>query len=518
MSDVADPPAQIASASLVEALRRRLGATLVETHISWVLLDGEIAWKIKKPVRLPFLDFSSLATRARLCEEELRLNRRLAPWLYLDVVPITGTPDDPRLNVAGPAIEYALRMRQFAAGSLLAERLAADSLQGAQLDHLAQRLAAFHRAAAVAGPDTPWGTPAVIEHDALQVLDGLVSRGAAQAVCDALRRWVLDNGRCLRATWLSRKAEGHVREGHGDLHLANTVVLGEDVTAFDCIEFDPALRWMDVLNDIGFLAMDLLAHQRGDLAYRFLNAYLDDSGEHDGLPVLRYYLVYRALVRALVQRLSAHVPDVDYLGLAQRLSAAPDARLLITHGVSGSGKSSVAQQLLEQAQAIRLRSDVERKRLFGLRALDDSAGAIYGADATRRTYTRLRELAAMALRGGQRVIVDAAFLRASERESFRSLARECGVPFTLLHCEAPVEVLRERVRSRRARAGDPSEADASVLERQLATQELPRPDELADALVVQTAQAWDAEQLAARWLERHAVVRPEDDCFQRRTS
>jgi aminoglycoside phosphotransferase family enzyme/predicted kinase len=497
----ADPTAQGASAaSLVAALRRRLGATLIETHISWVLLDGEFAWKIKKPVRLAFLDFSRLDERKRLCEEELRLNRRLAPSWYLDVVPIAGTPDDPRPYGEGPAIEYALRMRQFPAGALLSERLAAGRLEGVQLDRLAQRLAAFHREAAVAGADTPWGAPSAIEHDALQVLDGLEARGAASA-CAPLRRWVLDEGCRLRVQWLSRKAEGHVREGHGDLHLANAVVLGEEVTAFDCIEFDPALRWMDVLNDIGFLAMDLLAHERGDLAYRFLNAYLDESGEHDGLPVLRYYMVYRALVRALVQRLSpSRAADADYLGLAQRLVAEPDARLLITHGVSGSGKSSVAARLLEQTQAIRLRSDVERKRLFGLRPLDDSGAAIYGHDAAQRTYARLRELAGTALRSGERVIVDAAFLRASERESFRSLAHECGVPFALLHCEAAPSVLRERVRARSECRDDPSEADVPVLERQLATQELLLPEELADALVVQTAQPWDTRQLAAEWL------------------
>jgi hypothetical protein len=526
MPRLADPPPTAATA-LVEALRRRLGATLVETHISWVLLDGVFAWKIKKPVRLAFLDFSSVATRARLCEEELRLNRRLAPALYLDVVPIAGTPDDPRPHGDGAVIEVALRMRQFAPGALLTERLAAGSLQGVHLDRLAQRLAAFHREAAVAGPDTAWGTPSAIEHAVLQVLDGLAQHGAAHA-CTVLRRWLLAEGRRLHASWLRRKADGHVREGHGDLHLANAVVLGEDVTAFDCIEFDPALRWIDVLSDVAFLAMDLLAHGRDDFAYRFLNAYLDDSGEHEGLPVLRYYLVYRALVRALVQRLSPGEPGVDYLGLAQGLSvsprprgtvatprggqsrlgsgpapelnAAPDARLLITHGVSGSGKSSVAQQLLEQAQAIRLRSDVERKRLFGLGALADSSAAIYGADATRRTYARLRELAGTALRSGQRVIVDAAFLRAGERESFRGLARECGVPFALLHCEAPADVLRERVRLRCVRADDPSEADVAVLERQLATQEPLQPDELAEAIVVQTAQPWDASQLATAWV------------------
>jgi hypothetical protein len=286
------------------------------------------------------------------------------------------------------------------------------------------------------------------------------------------------------------------------------VLLDDEVTAFDCIEFDPALRWIDVLNDIAFLVMDLLAHGRGDLAFRFLNAYLDDTGDHAGVPVLGWYLVYRALVRALVARIrtgqGGAAAGPDHLALALQLVGGGDARLLITHGVSGSGKSWVAQQLLEQAQALRLRSDVERKRLFGLRALEASAsrvpGGIYGRDATRRTYARLRELAALALAAGHRVIVDAAFLRSDERDDFRRLAQELHVPFTLLDCQAPAALLRERVRARAERGDDASEAGLAVLERQLATAEPLRPDEAADALALDSAGPCDAAALAARWL------------------
>ncbi|MES2090995.1 MAG: AAA family ATPase [Pseudomonadota bacterium] len=460
---------------LVEALRVKLKATLVETHISWVLLGAEFAWKIKKPVRLSFLDFGDLAKRQHLCEEELRLNRRLAPTLYLDVLAIRGTPDDPSLEGDGPVIEYALRMKRFAEGALLSERLAAGQLEPAQLDRLAQGLASFHRTADVAPAHSPYGTARAIEETVLQVVDGLSQQGCA-ADCAVLHPWLKEQSRQLSDVWRQRKAEGQIREGHGDLHLANAVVLGEEVTAFDCIEFDPALRTIDVLSDVAFLVMDLLAHERPDLAFRFLNAYLDESGDQAGLPVLRYYLVYRALVRGLVARLSGHgkaADQPDYLALARRLTDPPDARLLIMHGVSGSGKSVVAQQLLEHAQAIRLRSDVERKRLFGLQALDDSTGrgpgpsGVYEAEATRRTYARLRELAACVLSAGYRVIVDATFLRAADRADFHRLAKELRVPFTILHCHAPPEILRERVHTRRARGDDASEADLSVLERQL---------------------------------------------------
>ena len=507
MTTTAGDTPDAATATLVAALQRQLGGTLVETHISWVLLDGVHAWKIKKPVQLSFLDARALATRRRLCQEELRLNRRLAPSLYLDVAAIHGTPDAPRLDGGGPVIEYALRMRQFPAGALLSEQLAAGTLLPAHLDRLARRLADFHAAAAVAAADTPYGTPEGIEGDVLQLLDGLALHGAAPA-CAALRAWVATTAPRLVPLWQGRRDAGRVREGHGDLHLANAVLLGDEVTAFDCLEFDPALRWIDVFSDTGFLVMDLLARGRGDFAFRFLNAYLDASGDHAGVPVLRWYLVYRALVRSLVARIRAGqggaAAGPDYLALALRLAGAGDARLLITHGVSGSGKSHVGQRLLEQAQAIRLRSDVERKRLFGLQALEASAqrfpGGIYGADATRRTYARLYELADAALQAGHRVIVDAAFLRASQRDDFRRLAQQRRLPFTILHCRAPTAVLRERVRARSGRGDDASEADVSVLERQLATAEPLTAAESTCTVTVDTASALDVEALAVRWL------------------
>lgn len=500
---------------LAEALREVLRTTtrrevrLVETHISWVLLDGEFAWKIKKPVRLGFLDFAELATRRRYCEEELRLNRRLAPQLYLDVVAIRGTRDAPRLDGAGEPIEYAVKMRQFEPGALLSERLAAGRLDAPELGRLALRLAAFHEQAPAAGPDTPYGSPARIEADTAQVLDGLSQRIGAAAIA-GLRERLDARARTLRPLFERRKAAGRVREGHGDLHLANAVVLGDEVTAFDCIEFDPGLRWIDVCSDVGFLAMDLMAHERRDLAFRFLDDWLAASGDHWGLPALRYYLVYRALVRALVARIRAtqggDAGGPDYFGLAQRLEREHDPRLLVTHGLSGSGKSWLSQRLLARAGAIRLRSDVERKRLFGMQALDDASArpgeGIYAADASQRTYQRLLEIAGHSLDAGYPTIVDATFLRAREREAFRRAAEARRVPFAILDCRADPALLRERVAARHAGRADASDADLAVLERQLQGHEALGDDERAVAIEVETGQQVDVDALAARWLAR----------------
>jgi len=501
-------------ARLIEAVQRCLeresgrSVQRVETHISWVLLDGEFAWKIKKPVRLGFLDYSTLEVRRHLCDEELRLNRRLAPTLYLDVVPIGGTPDAPLLSDPRAPIEYALRMKQFANGSLFSERLHAGTLECVHIDALAQRLAAFHRDAAVAPPESDFGTPPLIEAQVSQLFEGLRAQGA-EAACAPVRAWMIERCAALRPCWQRRHASGRVREGHGDLHLANAVVLGDDVTAFDCIEFDPALRWIDVFDDIAFTFMDLLAHGRADFAFRLLDGYLEASGDHDGLTVLPWYAVYRALVRGLVGRIrvaqGAAPSGPDYLALALRLTAELSPRLLITHGLSGSGKSTVAQHLLERAGAVRLRSDVERKRLFGLDAHADSArqvsGGIYTAAANERTYGRLLELAAIALDAGYPTIVDAAFLRADERARFAVLARERHLPFSVLHCYAGWDVLRDRVRARHTRGDDASEADLAVLEQQRGFCEALQGDEQAASIVVATDAAIDFDAVAKKWLD-----------------
>lgn len=504
------------SANLVTALQQQLGARLIETHISWVLLDGRHAWKIKKPVRLSFLDFSSLAERRRLCEVELTLNRRLAPELYLGVQPITGSEAAPVLGGAGEPIEYALCMQQFAPGALLSERLAAGTLRPADLDRLAGRMAAFHRTAAVAPAGSGWGSPERIRQPLTVLLDGLMQHGH-EAACQVLRPWLQAEAERLHTTWLQRQADGWVIEGHGDLHLANAVVLGEDVTAFDCIEFDPALRWIDGLSDIAFMVMDLMAHGRRDLGWRFLNAYLDERGDHAGLPVLRYYLVYRALVRAVVALLrgdqqgaqregsvQASPPAPDYLGLALALTRRGQPRLMITHGVSGSGKTHVSQDLLAQAGAVRLRADVIRKQLAGLAPRDRAASGVgqglYGAEATRATYTRLRELGRSVLAAGYPLIVDATFLNPADRAAFRQLAQEMGLPFHILHCQAPEPVLRARILARHAQGQDASDADLGVLAAQLQLGDGLLDEERACTLTVDASQPWSVSALAASWL------------------
>jgi aminoglycoside phosphotransferase family enzyme len=276
-------------AAAVAALARSLGAQVVETHISWILLAARHAYKLKKPVRLSFVDYSSLEARLHYCQEEVRLNRRLAPTLYLDVVPVTGTPAQPTLGGAGPAQDHAVRMLRFADGALFSEQLAAGTLPEAAVDAFADLLADFHRQAPRAAAADGFATPTRRLSAALAALDGAAPALAA-GEREALFDWLRSEGAALAPLWAARAADGSVRECHGDLHLANVVSLPGGVAAFDCIEFEPALRWIDVLDDAAFTVMDFEALGSAGLAFRFLNRWLDGSGEHAGLPALRFAL------------------------------------------------------------------------------------------------------------------------------------------------------------------------------------------------------------------------------------
>jgi uncharacterized protein len=509
-----------ASGNVADALARHLEGRLgrpvarIATHLSWVLLDGEHAWKIRKPVAFGFVDFSSLERRRLDCHEEIRLNRRLAPDLYLDVVPIFGREDRAGLEDDGsPPIEYAVRMKQFSPDALLSGRVAAGTLEPRTIDRLAERLAAFHLDAPRVPPDAAFGNPQAIGASVLAVLDG-IEQCSGQA--HPLRPWIATELKRLQPVFKARREGGWVRECHGDLHLANTVDLGKQVTGFDCLEFDASLRWIDVQSDIAFPVMDLLAYHRRDLAFRLLDGWLGQTGDHEGLPVLRFYMIYRALVRDMVARLTARETATaargqpDYHSLALALAGSADPRMLITFGLSGSGKTWLSGQLLERVGAIRLRSDVERKRLSGLDALERSGSGpgagIYRPEDTRRTYDRLLELALIALDAGYPVIVDAAFLRREERSRFRQAARARAIPFRILRCQASAETLRERVEARRRGGRDASEADITVLERQQDTHDPLDGSESAVSIGAAIDAQPDAAALAGLWLAASAEV------------
>lgn len=442
----------------------------IATHISWVLLAGEFAWKVKQPVTLPFLDYGTRARRRACCAAELRLNRRFAPDLYLAVVDLAGEP--------------AVKMRRFDEALRLDQVCRRGALTTAHLTQFARALAAFQASAAVAPAPTFHGTPATVLADALEnfaELERLLPTAAARLA--GLQGWTRAEFVRRESDFARRRATGRVREGHGDLHLGNLVLLDDRIVPFDGIEFNAGFRWIDVASEIAFTLLDLLDHDRPGLATWLLSAWLSHSGDFDALVVLRFYLVYRALVRAKVaalrQTAESAVEAAGYLDLAQRLTTPGTPTLTLTCGPSGSGKTFVSDRRLASADfldTVRVRSDVERKRLYGLAPEAASGGTIYTPAATLRTYARLGEIAAMALDAGWSAIVDAAFLKRAERDAFRALAARLGAPCVILAPTAPPDELARRIA---ARQNDASEATVAVLQQQLRTFEPLAPDEPA---------------------------------------
>lgn len=460
---------------------------LIETHISQVLLAGNFAYKLKKPLDLGFLDCSTLERRLHCCNEEVRLNRRLAPELYLGVVPITGTPERPCVGGEGPVLEYAVQMHRFAQDALLTRCPLSPTL----IDRIAERVAAFHAQIPKADPESRHGSPAAVLDPMLENLRQVRARfnepGCAERL-ERLETWTLRRWQALTPVIWQRREEGRVRECHGDLHRANIALVDGGPLFFDAIDFNPALRWIDTASELAFLIMDLDEAGEPALARRLLNRYLELSGDFGALQVLDFYKVYRAMVRAKVMAIRLGQPHLDgteaatdrcacagYLALAESFARSRRPRLLIACGLSGSGKSLLARRLREALPMVHLSSDIERKRLFGLsaaaRTLTGYGAGIYFPEATEWTYQRLRFVAATILSAGYDVLVDATFLSQARRDVFRDLARCQGAGFAILALVAPMPILRRRVVERLAEGGDASEAGLAVLECQRTVRE-----------------------------------------------
>ncbi len=477
---------------------------LIETHISWVILAGDYVYKIKKPVDFGFLDFSTLEKRHHNCEEELRLNRRLAANIYLEVVAIGGTPERPQLHASRDIFEYAVKMRRFPQQAQLDRVLQRHELDGNKIDAFARMAAKFHENAAIADIKSDFGTASRIwqpvEENFTQIREQITEKNYIVKL-EHIEQWSRDCFQQLMPLMTERKRDGYIRECHGDLHLRNLAWIDNRAVAFDCIEFNPDLSWIDVISDIAFLIMDLRERGEAHLAQRFLNGYLENSGDYEGLPLLSFYLVYRAMVRAKVAALrfaqsgisdsekhEAQNEFVAYLDFAERCVGQGERFLVIARGVSASGKSKHSSMLLEWLQAIRLRSDVERKRLHGLRAAESGKAnpgdGIYNTAASEKTYARLRQLASIIMQAGYPVIIDAACLKFEQRQLFYQLAAELNVPKVLLEFTAPAELLRQRIVKRKRGASD---ADLQVLEFQLSNLHPVTADEEAYRLSVDTS-------------------------------
>jgi uncharacterized protein len=394
-----------------------------ETHISWVILTGQYAYKIKKPMRLDFIDTTLLSARKAMCEQEVSLNRRLAADLYLGVVAITRDANGVRIEGTGEIIEYAVKMLEFPESQELCSLLDCGDVDMPEIVDLAERLAEFHRIAPRPAASPEFTFTEHLRNAALGNLASLLSHldtveGLSQL--GLLIDWTHDELHDLLPTLRLRERFGFIRECHGDLHARNIVRWHGKLLPFDCLDFDPKLRWIDVMNDVAFLVMDLVSHDRSDLAYAFLNRYLEITGDYDGLRLLPFYAIYRALVRAMVDSITSEHTQAPQAAMhdrmckrvdtAARFMNRPAPTLYMMYGPSGSGKSSLSERLAQSLEAVRIGCDVETKRSL--------------------------ECAERSLEGGIDIIVDAAFLDAADRKKFEVLADRRRIQYVIVSCES----------------------------------------------------------------------------------
>jgi aminoglycoside phosphotransferase family enzyme/predicted kinase len=479
---------------------------LLETHISWVLLAGEYAYKIKKPVNFGFLDYSTLARRKRFCQAEVELNQRYAPNLYIDVVAIGGPAEAPRLGATSNILDYAVRMHRFGDHAVLADRDDLAQLDAKLLDTFASSLATIH-ANAPRRPD--FGGAELAMRPVRDSLDELRQHAPATAHASIENVTAAMEREYSTLQPLLQSRASHIRECHGDLHLGNLALMNDEVLAFDGIEFNDALRCIDPVSDLAFLLMDL--HERGwpEQANRVLTIYMENSGDYAGLAALRFYRAYRALVRAKVAALQWHADTgrselatncCRYLNEALISLQPTPPFLLIVRGVSGSGKSYMALKLAARFGALRLRSDRERKRL----ASGDHADLrLYGQRMSNLTYRKLNRLAVEVIEAGYPVVLDATFLDATRIRTVIETAKQRNIPLASIDCHAPLEVMRQRLAARARLGDDPSDADRNILDAQLAMEQ-PDVTGILNELQLDTSKAGALDR-AACWVQNKLI-------------
>jgi aminoglycoside phosphotransferase family enzyme/predicted kinase len=450
---------------------------VIETHVSLVFLAGDRAYKLKRAVKYPYLDFSTRQHRRRACEAEFALNRRTAPTLYLVVRALTRMADG-RICFAGAgsAIDWVVVMRRFEQSSLFDALAQSGELSAPLMQELAGHIADFHAMAERRydfGGAAALTTIAETNHRCLMEAR---HAGFAQERIEEIRDYSLQRLAAVGELLDKRRAEGKVRRCHGDLHLRNICLLDDKPTLFDCLEFSDALASIDVLYDLAFLLMDLEHRGLTEFANIVLNRYLDLTDEDHGLPAISIFLSLRAAIRAHVTATAmdqAASPErkrgmaaeaCRYLDLGARLLRPQPRRLIAIGGLSGSGKSTLAAALAQEIGARVLRSDVIRKRLFGVFPEIRLSASAYAPEVSSRVYEALRQKAAGALAAGYSVIIDAVSLKPEERQSFAAVAEASPVPFSGLWLAAPASTMERRLRARRR---DASDASPEVLVQQL---------------------------------------------------
>jgi uncharacterized protein len=482
---------------------------LMQTHASYVLLTGEFAYKLKKPVNFGFLDYSTVAKRQHFCTEELRLNQRGAKELYLEVIPIARQDRTYHLGNDGEIVDYAVKMIQFPQANLLSNLFEAGMMTISDIEEMGRVVAAFHSRAQTNEYISDFGKVDRIKEsidDNYRQTEKYINRAQTQqqyletkAYTD---RFLYEHPELFT----SRVTGGFIRECHGDLHLRNICQWHDKILLFDCIEFNEPFRFVDTMYDVAFTVMDLEARGRKDLANRFLNTYVEQTGDWAGLQVLPLYLSRQAYVRAKVTSFLLDdllIPSTDrdaaattaaaYYHQAWAYTRSRQGKLILMSGLSGSGKSTLGKKIATAIGAIHLRSDAVRKHLGGIPLLAKGDASLYTPAMTARTYDQVLELGHKLTERGFSVILDAKYDRYSLRAAVVNFAQAQGIPLQILHCTAPDAVLRDRLQQR---TGDIADATVDLLTSQQAAWEDFTPAERVYVTTVDTTQ--DVSQLLAK--------------------
>ncbi|MHA7840329.1 MAG: bifunctional aminoglycoside phosphotransferase/ATP-binding protein [Gammaproteobacteria bacterium] len=462
---------------------------LMETHLSWVILTGAYAYKIKKPVNFGFADFSTLEKRRFYCEQECHLNQRFAASLYIGVVPIYGSIQQPSLKEEGPIIEYALKMHAYSQSCLMTAHLNNNTVTIPMVEALAEAIAGFHRIAEPIEPHSSFGSPALVyepiqgNFDAIRPLLSDVEDFNRLQACET---WAAEQYQRHLPLLQHRYETQRIRACHGDLHCGNIAFIEGKPTLLDCIEFNESFRWTDPMGDVGFLAMDLRDKGHNELANIFINHYFQITGDYEALPLLRFYEAYRAMVRAKIclLRLTQHPISQEEQRITlqhyhQRIALAADYKkttqptLYISHGLSASGKSTVARYLVNHQVGLQLQSDRERKRLLkaNIQPSEATKKILYSENHTQKTYDYLKNIADTLLQSGYSVIIDACCLQQWQRQLFIAVAKKNNVAYQLIHCIAPKAILEARLTHRQQNSNELSDADIAVLALQIKNEE-----------------------------------------------
>jgi aminoglycoside phosphotransferase family enzyme/predicted kinase len=479
---------------------------LLQTHGSYVLLTGDYVYKIKKPVNFGFLDYSTLAKRQHFCQEELRLNQRGAGELYLEVLPVTLTGEKYHFGETGEVVEYVLKMRQFPQEALFSSLFEQGKLNEQLLEDLGRVVAQYHAKAEINDHIRSFGEVAQIRvafDENYQQTEKYIGKAQTQIQLEETKAYTDRFFSECAELFQSRIANNFVRECHGDLHLRNIALWQDKILLFDCIEFNEPFRFVDVMYDVAFTVMDLEARGIKDLANVFLNSYLEETGDWEGVQILPLYLSRQAYVRAKVTSFLLDDPSVPatvkeeaaktaagYYQQAWEYTKPRQGRLILMSGLSGSGKSTTARYLARRFNGIHLRSDAVRKHLAGIPLLERGGAEIYTKEMTQKTYDRLLALGITLAQEGWTVILDAKYDRQNFRQEAIVQATKHQLPLQIIQCTAPLEVLEQRLVNRR---GDIADATADLLASQLKQAEPFTEKEQPFVKILDTTQSYQAQ-------------------------